>query len=195
MPGNIAAGTNPSSTGDSGSSGSAFGNQNLANAANAPSGMMPGGGPAQNGAAAGLIGQMLTTPRPGGLGGLGQAPGAAMASGMVGVASKMDSEGLMTYNDRTNYKEWEFVYDPSKDRPRQDPRSMLVGNQMGTPSSSTPGTATPGAAAPSGQSGAFNQSGQTGPGGQTGTSPTAGSQTQSQNQGQGGTSDRRPGRK
>lgn len=158
---------------------------------------MPGSAPGQNVAALNVM-DMLQRPRPNGFNGLGQGQGAAMPTGMVGVASKMDSEGLMTYNDRTNYKEWEFVYDPSKDRPRQDPRAMLVGNQMGTPSSSTPGSATPGAATPgaatpSGQSGAFNQSGQTGPGGQTGSAPTAGTQTQ--NQSQGGTSDLRPGRK
>jgi len=149
----------------------------------------------QNSAAAGLINQMLTGPRPGGLAGLGQTQGAAMASGMAGVASKMDSEGLMVYNDRTNYKEWEFVYDPTKDRPRQDPRSMLVGNQMGTPSSSTPGVSTQ-----PNQPGGINQSAQTGTNGQTGSNGqtnTNGQTGTSSNTsgGQGGSVDLRPGKK
>jgi hypothetical protein len=168
------------------------GSQNPANTANPPNGM---NGLGQNSAAAGLINQMLTGPRPGGLAGLGQTQGAAMASGMAGVASKMDSEGLMVYNDRTNYKEWEFVYDPTKDRPRQDPRSMLVGNQMGTPSSSTPGVSTQ-----PNQPGGINQSAQTGTNGQTGSNGqtnTNGQTGTSSNTsgGQGGSVDLRPGKK
>jgi len=88
---------------------------------------------------------------------------------MAGVASKMDAEGLMVYNDRTNYKEWEFVYDTTKDRPRQDPRAMLVGNQMGTPSNAPQSTTTP-----TGQTGAFNQPGQSGMAGQMGQGGPAG---------------------
>jgi hypothetical protein len=152
--------------------------------------MMPGGGLGQSPAAAGMINQMLMGPRPGGLAGVGQAQGAAMASGMAGVASKVDSEGLMVYNDRTNYKEWEFVYDPTKDRPRQDPRNMLVGNQMGTPSSSTPGAATP-----STQPGASTQPGQTAANGQTGASGQPGTSSTTSGGGQGGTVDIRPGRR
>jgi|SRR5208283_4489529 len=212
IPGGNPGGPGSGNSGDSGSSvggyGSAFGSsspsgspssgaglpggQNPANTANPPNGM---NGLGQNSAAAGLINQMLTGPRPGGMAGLGQTQGAAMASGMAGVASKMDSEGLMVYNDRTNYKEWEFVYEPTKDRPRQDPRSMLVGNQMGTPSNSTPGTGTQ-----SNQSGAFNQSAQTGTngqtngGGQAGTSGQAGAPSNTGG-GQGGSVDLRPGKK
>ena len=121
---------------------------------------------------------------------------------MAGVASQMDAEGLMVYNDRTNYKEWEFVYDPTKDRPRQDPRSMLVGNQMGTPSSTPPGTTTP-----SSQPGTFSQPGQagtnaqTGPGGQTGANGQSGTNGQTGTppntgtSGQGGAIEIRPGKK
>jgi hypothetical protein len=212
-----AGGANGGSSSDSGSSvggyGSAFGsatagNQpnmaaltgglNPANAANAANGAVPGASPGQNAAAAGLINQMLMGPRPGGLAGLGGTQaGVAMAGGMAGVASKMDSEGLMVYNDRTNYKEWEFVYDPAKDRPRQDPRAMLVGNQMGTPSNSTPGSATQSNQQP----GAFNQSGQTGTNAQaisnnqTGTNGQTGTSTNTGGATQGGAVDLRPGRK
>jgi hypothetical protein len=111
-------------------------------------------------AAAQLINQLLTTPRPGGLPGQ---PGAAAAvdqfgnplpqtgngpfqqvpqaggqtatgfgtpvqaaaqqgqvigGGIAGVASKRDQEGIKVYKGRTDYKEWEFVYDISKDKSR-----------------------------------------------------------------------------
>jgi hypothetical protein len=114
----------------------------------------PGGPPA---GAAGLINQILTSPRPGGLNGLatGPAPGqptnspfgtpagvgqvgtpaSAMTSGtanntgtpitgttgqmigggIAGVATKVDGEGIKVYNERSKYKEWEFIYDLSKD--------------------------------------------------------------------------------
>jgi hypothetical protein len=161
--------------------------------------------PAQNTAAADMINRMMMGPRPGGM--PGQIQGSAGLNGMAGVASTVDSDGLMLYGDRSNYKEWEFTYDPTKDRPRQDPRNMLVGNQMGTPSNSTPGAATA-----STQAGAFSQPGQTGtatlmgpntqPGtggqlgttSQNGTNSNTGTGTSSQG-GQGGTADLRPGKR
>jgi hypothetical protein len=198
-PGANTGGTNAGNTGDSGSTVGGYGSTvggsaapanaaglsgglNPANAGNAANGVGPGSGPTQNSAAANMIGNLLGTPRPNGFQGLGQGQGTVIGSGMAGVASKMDAEGLMVYNDRTNYKEWEFVYDPTKDRPRQDPRSMLVGNQMGTPSTPTPGTTT----TPS-QSGTFRQSGQSGTSGQMGTSGTGGTSGQTGTNGQTGT--------
>ena len=94
------------------------------------------GGPPSS--AAGLINQILTTPRPGGIPGLpgqggpvnaqgvsigGPAPVAApqqqvIGAGIAGVASKREQEGIKTINDRTKYNEWEFVYDISKDGSR-----------------------------------------------------------------------------
>jgi len=192
----------------------AFGLAAGQNPANQASSMAPGSGPIPaNGAAAAMLGGLLRQPRPGGMAGLGQTQGTVVGGGMAGVASKMDSEGLMVYNDRTNYKEWEFVYDPTKDRPRQDPRSMLVGNQMGTPSNTPQGSATPagqpgmfnqpgqsGASGQSGQTGSFGQSGttgQTGTGqpGQPGTSGQPGMPATGGGQGQGGAIDIRPGKK
>jgi len=103
---------------------------------------MPAGGPP--GAAASLINQILTTPRPGGLNGLppGQGIGAAggatgastsstlgtpitpsttgqtIGGGIAGVASKLEQDGIKRYNSRESYDEWEFVYDLSKDPTR-----------------------------------------------------------------------------
>jgi len=88
--------------------------------------------------AANLINQILTSPRPGGMNGLqggagtgspgaplaaGAAPtsstaapqGQVIGAGIAGVASKREQEGIKTYNDRTKYNEWEFVYDITKD--------------------------------------------------------------------------------
>jgi hypothetical protein len=218
MPGTNPGGTNAGNTGDSGSTVGSYGStvggsttpvntlglagQNPAGAGSAANGMIPGSGLGQNSAATNMLQNMLTTPRPNGPPGMGQTQGTVVGGGMAGVASKMDSEGLMVYNDRTNYKEWEFVYDPSKDRPRQDPRSMLVGNQMGTPPTGTQGT-TP----PSSQPGMFSQPGQSGtgaqagPGGQSGTNGPTGTNGQpgtssgTGTSGQGGAVDIRPGRK
>ncbi len=36
--------------------------------------------------------------------------------GIAGVASKSEQQGIKVYNDRTKYNEWEFVYDPRKDK-------------------------------------------------------------------------------
>ena len=217
-PGANAGGTNAANAGDSGSTVGSYGSTvgssaapanaaglsgglNPANAGSAPNGMVPG----QNNAATNMLQNLLATPRPNGFPGSAQGQGTVIGGGMAGVASKMDAEGLMVYNDRTNYKEWEFVYDPSKDRPRPDPRNLLVGNQMGTPSTPAAGTTTP-----SSQPGMFSQPGQSGtsgqmvtnaPGGTTGTSAQTGSNGQTGTPSGTGTSsqgppiDIRPGKK
>ena len=198
-----ATGTGASDSGSSvGSYGSGLGGANPVS--NVPGSQNATNNQGQNTAAADMINKMMMGPRPGGM--PGQLQGSATSNGMAGVASTVDSDGLMLYGDRSNYREWEFTYDPTKDRPRQDPRNMLVGNQMGTPSS------TPGAATASTQAGAFNQTGQTmtgaltganaqtgaggqlGATGQNGTSSNTGTGTSSQG-GQGGTVDIRPGRR
>jgi hypothetical protein len=38
-----------------------------------------------------------------------------IGAGLAGVASKREQEGVKTYNNRTKYNEWEFVYDVTKD--------------------------------------------------------------------------------
>lgn len=88
----------------------------------------------QPGAAAALINQLLTSPRPGGLNGLQPQPvptGSVTATlqpqaaaapiiggGIAGVASKIEQEGIKVYRDRKPYNEWEFVYDITKDTAR-----------------------------------------------------------------------------
>ncbi len=70
-----------------------------------PAPTLPGNNPA-----GALINQLLTQPRQGVAG----AAGMAGLTGIVGVASKVKAEGIMVYNDRDAYNEWEFIYDPSK---------------------------------------------------------------------------------
>jgi hypothetical protein len=47
--------------------------------------------------------------------GQGQGQG-QLAGGLAGVASQLDLEGIRVYNERTNYKEWEFLADLQKIR-------------------------------------------------------------------------------
>jgi hypothetical protein len=78
----------------------------------------PGGVPGQAGgpqSAANMIQQLLTTPR--------QAPSSISTGftsgntgGIAGVASTAEGKGIHKVNDRTKYKEWEFVYDLKKDK-------------------------------------------------------------------------------
>jgi type II secretory pathway pseudopilin PulG len=88
------------------------------------SGPTPGQQPAGFAAAPGqnpavdLIRKLLTTPNPRGLAAIQQKQGTGqqIGGGIAGVASKLDAEGIKVYNDRTNYTEWEFIYDFSQDR-------------------------------------------------------------------------------
>jgi hypothetical protein len=103
------------------------------------------GTPGLGNEAARIIGQLLTTPRPGGLAGIqGQAQGslfgtpaggaaagggAVFGGGIAGVASKSEARGIKVYNERETYNEWEFVYDY-----RKDPVLMGAGMQgVGVP--------------------------------------------------------------
>lgn len=49
-----------------------------------------------------------------------------IGAGLAGVASKREQEGIKTYNERTKYNEWEFVYDISKD-PTKNPNAGMAG--------------------------------------------------------------------
>jgi hypothetical protein len=66
-----------------------------------------GGGSAGNGAG-------VSTPMSGGAG-----AGAALGAGIVGVASKLDKNGILVYKDKTNYTEWEFLYEPKTNQQGQ----------------------------------------------------------------------------
>jgi hypothetical protein len=73
--------------------------------------------PANQNAALALIRNLLTSPRQGGtVGTAATANSQPMAGGIAGVASKLEAEGIKVYNERTAYDEWEFVYDPNKER-------------------------------------------------------------------------------
>ncbi|MBZ2177044.1 MAG: hypothetical protein K7J47_04980 [Acidobacteria bacterium] len=62
-----------------------------------------------------MIRRLLTTPNPQGLAAaMGAQQSQGLGGGIVGIASKLDREGIKIYNEKTNYKEWEFVYDPAK---------------------------------------------------------------------------------
>ncbi len=81
-------------------------------------------------AAVGMIQNLLTTPRVAPGGGTGP-QGTVIGGGIAGFASLADQEGIKVYGDRTNYSEWEFIYDPAKD---VLPRNPATGS-AGTPAS------------------------------------------------------------
>ncbi len=63
-----------------------------------------------------MIQRLLTTPNPQGLAAaMGAQQSQGLGAGIIGFASKVDREGIKIYNEKTNYKEWEFVYDPAKE--------------------------------------------------------------------------------
>ena len=100
------------------------------------------GGP-QNNQAIGMINQILTSPRPGGLAGVQQQNAMGGGQGIAGVASTVDADSIMEYTDHTNYSEWEFIFD-GKWQPPAMPSSGAGGtsvNQMANTSGrSSPGT-------------------------------------------------------
>jgi len=100
------------------------------------------GGPNQ--AASDMINRILTSPRPGGMPTGAQTGGAGLGGGIAGVASNAEGEGIMIYNDHTLYAEWEFIFDPQKQRPVPNPNSNgVVGTpaqQMGNTPGGFPGT-------------------------------------------------------
>ncbi len=86
-----------------------------------------------NPAAIGMIQNLLTQPRPGGMQGLpttGQST--VMGNGIAGIASKSEGDSIMVYADKTKFNEWEFIYDPAKFKPPQNPNT---GSAVGTPAS------------------------------------------------------------
>jgi type II secretory pathway pseudopilin PulG len=104
--------------------------------------------------------------------------GAIMGSGIAGVASKAEGESIMVYADRSDYSEWEFIYDPVKfaaptnpntGNPSATPAQQLGAaltstnamNQNGTPTAN-PGGIGIGAAGATGPGGALGASGATG---------------------------------
>jgi hypothetical protein len=58
--------------------------------------------------------------------------GQTIGGGLAGVASTADGEGVKSYNDRTVYAEWEFIFDPAKVKQIPNPNAQGVN---GTPAS------------------------------------------------------------
>lgn len=87
---------------------------------------LPGNGQSNTqSAAAAMIGNILTTPRPGGM--PTNMPGATIGGGIAGVASKYEAEGIMVINQRTKINEWEYIFDITKWRPPPNPIAGAVG--------------------------------------------------------------------
>lgn len=89
-----------------------------------------------------MIGNLLTTPNPAANPALGntQPLGQQIGGGIAGVASKSEDPAIMVYNDRTNYNEWEFIFDPAK---QQGLAGLTGGATIGTPAANlgTPASA------------------------------------------------------
>ena len=101
---------------------------------------MPAGG---NINAQQLIQGLLTNPRPGGLPNQSAGPGGqTVGGGIAGIASTADEDGIKVYHDRSNYKEWEFIYDYTKDTGPVGQQGANIGtpaSQLGTQPGQQPG--------------------------------------------------------
>jgi hypothetical protein len=96
----------------------------------------PGTVAGQGNAAADMIRNILTTPRPGGMP-QGNPGGQVIGGGIAGVATNAEGEGVKVYNDRTLYQEWEFIFDPAKQKQIPNPNATGLGGtpagQLGQP--------------------------------------------------------------
>jgi hypothetical protein len=130
-----------------------------------------------------MINQILTNPNPqaaqiaqqgqqGGILGGGVSGALQIGGGLAGVASKAAMEGIMVYNTQTQYKKWEFVFDPTKVPAIQGPGGGPAGStpvsQMGSPQTQTPSGGMFGAMGQPGGIGQAAGMGQIGGMGQTG---------------------------
>jgi hypothetical protein len=104
--------------------------------------------PSSNAAVQGIL-SGLTNPRPGT--NVGQ-PGMFGAGGIAGFASKHKGEGIKLIEERSKINEWEFIYDPRKDKrvvgngamgTPQQPGGNPMGSSPGSPLGSSPGGQTP----------------------------------------------------
>ena len=110
----------------------------------------PGTTTGQPNAAADMIRNILTTPRPGGMPQQGMG-GQTFGGGIAGVASTAEGEGVKVYNERTLYQEWEFIFDPSKQKQIPNPNALgAIGTPAGNMNSPQPGQqqGAPGVATP-----------------------------------------------
>ena len=100
----------------------------------------PGATTGQGNAAADMIRNILTTPRPGGMP-QGNPGAQSFGGGIAGVASTAEGEGVKVYNERSLYQEWEFIFDPAKQKRIPNPNAAGLG---GTPMGSEGGITNPG---------------------------------------------------
>ena len=89
----------------------------------------PGTTPGQGNSAADMIRNILTTPRPGGMP-MNNPGSQIVGAGIAGVATTAEGEGVKVYNERTLYQEWEFIFDPAKQKQIPNPNATGLG---GTP--------------------------------------------------------------
>jgi hypothetical protein len=120
--------------GISGSYGTGGGAQGFLPGPTGPSGTQVN--PVAQTAAAGMIQNILTSPRPGGM--PANNPGTIVGGGIAGVASKFQAEGIMVINDRTAINEWEYIFDLNKYRRPGNP----LGGGPGTPANANQGGGT-----------------------------------------------------
>ena len=100
----------------------------------------PGGNlnsPQGSNAAQQMIQSILMGPRPGGVGGnTGGGFGPTIGGGIAGIASTAEADGIMVYNDRNNYNEWEFIFDQNKVKRIPNPNGGAIGTPAGQMGSS-----------------------------------------------------------
>ena len=87
-----------------------------------------------------LINNLLTQPRNAGMPQVVPTAGLTIGGGIAGIASNVDADSIMICGDHTNYKEWEFIFDPSKWRAPANPNTKLVGKPMGNSATSSTGS-------------------------------------------------------
>lgn len=59
--------------------------------------------------------------------------GKIIGGNIIGVASKIDKKSIRVYEGGVTYREWEFIYDPSKDRTTIGQPGVQVGAPAGAP--------------------------------------------------------------
>ncbi len=96
-------------------------------------------------------------------------PTTVIGGRIIGVGSKINRRSIIVYEKARNYKQFEFIWDPSKD-PIVLGAAGALGQQVGTPAGTLGGQANPGTA-PNGAPGFGNMQGQY-PGGFNPSPPT-----------------------
>jgi len=165
-----------SSFGNSSFGNSSFGNSSFGNSASSPGantpGIGPGGGPnPQQGTDAGA--DQISTPQPIAN---SDTPTEVIGGNIIGIGSKVNQSSIIWYDKAKNYRQFEFIWDPSKEPINgganagvigipQQPANSLFGGQGGSGFGQQPGgtTGNPGALGPG--------SGQQPPPGQTSPTP------------------------